>query len=189
MGSSSASSSLSALTLALLSFMVVASTTITAVSAVGSDNRRATVLDGNSSLARNVQYPPGTVQYTRVPRTEVEVPFFTRCWYVGIILIVVAAALLYTVLCLWICCHFKYGEQRKAKKVVQKEYETNGFFDVSQFDASRGRGGQDGGDVYETRRGSGRAQSSEVQFGSDEDDTDVAMGDTAGGYNANPLRR
>ncbi|CAG9569356.1 hypothetical protein LMJF_08_0580 [Leishmania major strain Friedlin] len=90
-----------------------------------------------------VEFPSNSVVYQRVKHRLPAKSFFNTHWYTGIIIIVLVVLAAYMVLALWVCYHFEYSEQRKAKKVVAHAYVTNGFFDLGRgttgLRAQRGR--------------------------------------------------
>ncbi|TPP49098.1 putative integral membrane protein [Leishmania donovani] len=79
-----------------------------------------------------VEFPSNSVVYQRVKHRLPPKSFFDAHWYTGIIIIVLVVLAAYIVLALWVCHHFEYAEQRKAKKVVKHAYVTNGFFDLDR---------------------------------------------------------
>lgn len=99
----------------------------------------------------DVEYPNNSVVYTRQHYVLPAKSFFSAHWYVGIIIIVLVVLIVYTLLAVWVCCHFEFLEQRRAKKVVEEAYLTNGFFDME--------GRRPSGEGGNGRRGSGGSNS------------------------------
>ncbi|CBZ24093.1 hypothetical protein, unknown function [Leishmania mexicana MHOM/GT/2001/U1103] len=79
-----------------------------------------------------VEFPSNSVVYQRAKHSLPSKSFFNTHWYTGIIIIVLVVATAYILLALWVCHHFEYSEQRKAKKVVEHAYVTSGFFDLDR---------------------------------------------------------
>ncbi|KPI90616.1 hypothetical protein ABL78_0212 [Leptomonas seymouri] len=99
------------------------------------------------TIGFDVVYPSNSIAYTRHNHPLPPEAFFIAHWYVGIIIIVLLVGGAYILLGLWMCYHFKFMDQRKAKAVVVKAYATKGFFDINRYlrrhgikggDASRG---------------------------------------------------
>ncbi|AIN95869.1 hypothetical protein LPMP_080600 [Leishmania panamensis] len=81
----------------------------------------------------DVEFPPNSVVYEREKYSLPPKSFFSRNWYVGILIIVLVVLAAYTLLAVWVCYRLEYAEQRKAKKVVEQAYATNGFFDLDRY--------------------------------------------------------
>lgn len=80
-----------------------------------------------------VTYPEGSVSYTRRNYSLPEKGFFSKNWFVGIIIIIVVVAIVYVCIGTCVCVHFEYTKQKQAKQVVQDAYTSNGFFDLEQY--------------------------------------------------------
>lgn len=148
----------------------------------------------------DVVYPENSVAYVRKNHTLPPETFFIAHWYVGIIIIVVAVGGFYILLGMWVCYHFEFCDQRKAKKVVEESYVTKGYFDIDRY-VDRGNGSDPGAMEMEERSTRSRSRSfvpsgsydGESYDGSYSDDYDSSSGSPSdeddGVVDMNPLRR
>lgn len=154
------------------------------------------------TVGYDVVYPNNSIAYERHNYTLPPETFFIAHWYVGIIIIVVVVCGAYILLGLWVCYHFEFCDQRKAKKVVEESYVTKGYFDLDRYvdrNDRRGSGATEAAQEMEERSSRSRSfvasgsydnesyddsysddYGSRSPSGSDEDDGVVDM---------NPLRR
>lgn len=146
-----------------------------------------------------VTYPPGTIFYVRERPPPVKQAFFSRFWIIGVFLICIVVVALYIILCTWICCHFEYSKQKEAKKVVQKEYEANGFFDVTPYVKDDPNAPSSHGSQYDANPTAVQMQrrGSEMRYGQSnqqqqhllcEDDVE-SIGDDGSGESSTPDRQ
>ncbi|KPA74703.1 hypothetical protein ABB37_09021 [Leptomonas pyrrhocoris] len=87
----------------------------------------------------NVIYPNNSIPYVRHAYPLPPETFFIAHWYVGIIIIVLVVFGAYILLAMWVCYHFEFCDQRKAKKVVIESYMATGFFDIDRYVDRRAR--------------------------------------------------
>jgi hypothetical protein len=127
----------------------------------------------------DVVYPNNSIAYVRHNYTLPPESFFIAHWYVGIIIIVVVVCGAYILLGLWVCYHFEFCDQRKAKKVVEESYVTKGYFDIDRYvDRSDGYSGNTSS-AAETEEWSNNTRSF-VASGSYDDSYDNSYSDDYG---------
>ena len=104
-------------------------------------------------------YPNNSISYVRHNYTLPPETFFIQHWYVGIIIIVVVVGGAYILLGMWVCYHFEYCDQRKAKKVVAESYVTKGYFDIDRYVDHRERRDSSGQSEMDERSSHSRSRS------------------------------
>jgi uncharacterized membrane protein len=97
---------------------------------------------------------PAPTAYVRRTYT-VNVPFFTKYWWVGFIIMFAAFVLIVLVLYVAVQCHFKESDQRRRRKEIEanrRSPEVSSDEDELEGDRYSNAASADGGNPLRTRR-------------------------------------